>query len=256
MHITSSGLWVVLLGATLISAHGHISEVIIDGISYYGHDPTKVPWGPQPESITWSNGATDNGFVASDTTSLASRAINCHREATNAELVAPVTAGGTVSLTWSDWPESHHGPVLNYMANCGADCTTVDLESLRWFKIDHLGQLKPSTEGGQPGRWADDILFDNDLTWTVTIPKELKAGNYILRHELIALHPGGDEGTTQMYPQCVNLNVTGGGTVEPEGIAGSKLYSSTDPGLMHNIYNDYWTPELKYVIPGPPVCKS
>ncbi|KAK4118342.1 lytic polysaccharide monooxygenase [Parathielavia appendiculata] len=239
--------------ATLVSGHGHVSQVTIAGISYYGHDPTKVPWGPQPDSITWSNGAKDNGYVASDPVTLASRDVNCHLNATNGKLVAQVAAGSDIAVTWNDWPVSHHGPVLDYMADCGADCTTVDLDELRWFKIDEMGQLEKSTVGGVAGRWATDLLIEKNLTWTVTIPTHLKPGNYVLRHELIALHPGGAENSTQLYPQCINLNVTGEGTVLPKGTPGSQLYSSQDPGLVHNIYTDFWLPNRDYIIPGPSV---
>lgn len=255
MHITASrAIPAILLSAAHVSAHGHLESVTINNISYYGHDPTKVPWGPQPDSITWTNGAKDNGYVPSDAASLASRDINCHLNATNGVLTAPIAAGDTVHITWNQWPESHHGPVVNYMANCGEDCTTVDVEDLRWFKIDEMGQLELSTVGGTPGKWADDLLFENNLTWPVTIPAHLKAGHYILRHEIISLHPGGAENSTQMYPECINLNVSGTGTVEPEGIPGAQLYKSTDPGLLHNIYTDFWQPDRTYVIPGPPVC--
>ncbi|KAK4096274.1 lytic polysaccharide monooxygenase [Parathielavia hyrcaniae] len=245
-----------LFWVALVSSHGHVSQVTIDGTSYYGHDPTKVPWGPQPDSITWSNGAKDNGFVLSDPVSLASRDVNCHLNATNGKLVAQVAAGSDVAVTWSDWPESHHGPVIDYLADCGADCTTVDLDELRWFKIHEMAQLEKSTVGGEAGRWATDLLIDQNLTWTVTIPARLKPGNYILRHELLALHPGGAENTTQLYPQCINLKVTGGGAVLPMGVPGSQLYSSKNPGFLHNIYIDFWAPDQTYIVPGPPVSSS
>jgi cellulase len=35
--------------------------------------------------------------------------------------------------------------------------------------------------------------------WTVKIPTTIKAGNYVLRHETIALHEG-FEGKAQFYP--------------------------------------------------------
>jgi hypothetical protein len=217
-----------------------------------------VPWGPQPDSITWSNGAADNGYVASSADALASPDINCHLNATNAKLTAPVTAGGKVDITWSDWPVSHHGPVLDYMADCGEDCTTVDMTTLEWFKVGELGQLELSTVGGTAGKWAADLLFEHktNLTWTVTVPEEIKPGNYILRHEIISLHMGGAENSTQMYPQCINLKVAGNGTVSPKGLPGPKLYSAQDPGIVYNIYIDYWNPQTVYRIPGPPLCKS
>lgn len=52
-----------------------------------------------------------------------------------------------------------------------------------------------------------------------------------------------------MYPQCINLKVTGGGSDNPEGTLGTELYTSTDPGILYNIYNDETSPV--YQIPGP-----
>ncbi|KAF4444287.1 endoglucanase IV precursor [Fusarium acutatum] len=137
------------LFACKVSAHGHVSEVLINDKSYYGHDPTKVPYVTQPESITWTNGAKDNGFVTSTASALASPDIICHLNATNGRLTADVTAGTTITVRWSDWPQAHWGPVLDYMTRCpNDDCTTVDKTKLKFFKIDELGQL---TRGNVPG---------------------------------------------------------------------------------------------------------
>ncbi|RYP07345.1 hypothetical protein DL764_002561 [Monosporascus ibericus] len=242
-----STILAALAGAASVSAHGHVTKITADGVTYDGFDPTSAPYAPQPDSIAWSNGATDNGFVLS--ADVSNPDIICHLDATNGALIAPVAAGGDVSLTWNQWPESHKGPVIDYLADCGGDCSTVDKTTLKWFKIKELGQLELGAGAGQVGKWADDLLIENGLTWTTTIPASIKPGNYVLRHELIALHDGGNEGKTQMYPQCVNLKITGSGTESPEGVIGTELYTPTDPGLFHNIYNDETNPT--YQIPGP-----
>lgn len=242
-----STILAALAGAASVSAHGHVVKVVADGVSYDGFDPTSAPYGPQPDSITWSNGATDNGFVLS--ADVNDPDIICHLDATNAALSAPVTAGSDVDITWNQWAESHKGPVIDYLADCGGDCTTVDKTTLKWFKIKELGQLELGAGSGQTGKWADDLLIENDLTWTTTIPASIKPGNYVLRHELIALHEGGTVGKTQMYPQCINLQITGSGTESPEGVVGTELYTATEPGINHNIYNDETNPT--YEIPGP-----
>jgi cellulase len=250
----SSGL-LALISASAVSAHGHISEVLINDKSYYGHDPTKVPWGPQPDSITWTNGAKDNGPVLSTAAALASPDIICHLNATNGVLTAPVLAGTTITLRWSDWPQTHWGPVIDYMARCANDdCTTVDKATLEFFKIAELGQISRGTVPGQAGYWANNQLRDDDFSWDVTIPQQLAPGSYIVRHEIIALHPGGAEGTSQMYPQCINLIVKGNGTAQPEGVVATKLYTSKDPGLLHNVFVDEWS-SVEYIIPGPPIVE-
>lgn len=43
-------------------------------------------------------------------------------------------------------------------------------------------------------------MIKNDNTWTVKIPASVKPGNYVLRHETIALHEAGTEGRSQPYP--------------------------------------------------------
>jgi hypothetical protein len=85
-----------------------------------------------------------------------------------------------------------------------------------------------------------------------TIPSALKAGNYVLRHEMIALH-GAQNGDAQFYPQCVNIKVTGSGTAVPKnGVPGTKIYGQKDAGLNFNLYQKQIT---TYPIPGPPVWK-
>ncbi|KAI1457478.1 glycoside hydrolase [Annulohypoxylon moriforme] len=249
----TSTLLAALSSIVSVSAHGHISTVTIDGKSYTGFEPTWAPWGPQPDSVTWSNGASDNGYVPSS--SLQSPDIICHLNATNAALTAPVSAGSNVVVQWNQWPESHKGPIIDYLADCGGNCSSVDKTKLKWFKIDEKGQLELGAGNGKTGKWASDMMMENNLTWTVTIPSSLKSGNYVLRHELIALHGGGSEGQTQMYPQCINLEISGTGTKSPSGIVGTKLYTSTDPGILYNIYNDEKLSSVSnYKIPGPAIA--
>ncbi|KAI0844749.1 lytic polysaccharide monooxygenase [Daldinia vernicosa] len=249
-----SSLLAAIAGAVSVSAHGHVTTVTIDGKSYTGFDPTSAPYATQPDSITWSNGATDNGFVLSS--ALQDPDIICHLDATNAALSAPVTAGSNVSITWNQWPDSHKGPVIDYLADCGGNCSSVDKTTLKWFKIAEAGQLTLGAGSGTTGKWADDLIIEDSLTWQVTIPSALKSGNYVLRHEIIALHEGGTEGKAQMYPQCINLQVSGSGTQSPDGVVGTQLYTSTDPGILHNIYNDEkLTSVSDYVIPGPALVK-
>ncbi|KAI0023606.1 lytic polysaccharide monooxygenase [Xylariomycetidae sp. FL0641] len=238
-----------LVGAVNVAAHGHVSSIVVDGETYEGFDPTSAPYLPSlPDSIAWSNGATDNGFVASS--DVANPDVICHIDAGNAALSAEAAAGSNVSITWNTWPETHYGPVIDYMADCGGDCATVDKTSLKWFKVQEMGQLSLGSSG-TPGKWADDLIVENSFTWDATIPASLKPGNYVWRHEIIALHSAGSEGGAQLYPQCFNLKVTGSGSQSPEGTVGTSLYTPTDAGIMYNIYNDESKSAIDYQIPGP-----
>jgi len=39
-----------------------------------------------------------------------------------------------------------------------------------------------------PGHWASDDLLANNAPWTSAIPASTAPGNYVVRHEIIALH--------------------------------------------------------------------
>lgn len=56
------------------------------------------------------------------------------------------------------------------------------------------------TPGGS-GTWVTDELIKNNFTSSTTIPRNLKAGNYVIRHEIIALHSAGNDNGAQFYPQ-------------------------------------------------------
>jgi hypothetical protein len=120
----------------------------------------------------------------------------------------------------------------------------VNKTQLEFFKIEEAGLLETSKS---PGRWASDELMAANNTWTVNIPSDIAAGNYVLRHEIIALHNAMSDNGAQAYPQCINLKVTGGGTATPKGIPATHFYKPTDPGILVDIFNNLRT----YVIPGP-----
>lgn len=142
-------LIIALAGAVSVAAHGHISSVTAGGQTFKGFDPTAAPFGPQPDSVTWSNGAKDNGFVPSS--AVDDPDIICHLGATNAQLSVPVAAGAAVELTWNQWLESHKGPVIDYLADCGGDCAAVDKTALKFFKIAEGGQLSLGAGGSAAG---------------------------------------------------------------------------------------------------------
>ncbi|KFA72019.1 hypothetical protein S40288_07666 [Stachybotrys chartarum IBT 40288] len=243
-----------LLSAATVSAHGWIRTITIGNDSYTGYNPTIASWQAVQDSIAWQNWATDTGFVPSDSAHLASSDINCHLDSVNAIKSATVAAGSEIQLDWTSWPDSHKGPIMDYLAPCEiGDCLTVDKDTLEWFKIAELGQLEPGAGNGVTGIWADDVLAEANWVWTVTIPADIAPGSYVLRHELLALHSAYAEGDAQFYPQCMNLIITGNGTRTPAGVLGRELYTSTDAGVLYNVYSD--EPDTPYPIPGPPLCK-
>jgi hypothetical protein len=86
-------------------------------------------------------------------------------------------------------------------------------------------------------------------TISVTIPKCIPAGNYLIRNEHIALHVAQSQGAAQFYLSCGQLVVTGGGSTQPQNLAAFPgAYSATDPGILINI--NYPIP-TSYTNPGP-----
>jgi hypothetical protein len=68
------------------------------------------------------------------------------------------------------------------MAPYEGDISTVDVTKLKFFKIAEMGLLEDGVT------WATNVLTANENVTAVTIPHDIKAGNYLVRHELITLH--------------------------------------------------------------------
>jgi hypothetical protein len=102
--------------------------------------------------------------------------------------------------------------------------------------------------------------MNRNITYA-TIPHDIKAGKYVVRHEIIAMHFSTEDSVWQRadppilgpqhYIECFNIEVTGGGTATPQGakFPGAYKHFRNEPGLYFDIY---WgvTP---YPIPGPPL---
>jgi cellulase len=235
-------LLALVAGASVVSAHGYVSQWNVGGQTFDGFNQQ---WQSDPSQlddfIAWSTTASDNGFV--EPSAYGSPDIICHRGAANGKLnTATVAAGGKVIATWNTWPDSHHGPIIDYLAPA-SDPTTVDKASLSWIKIQESGLQS----GSNPGVWATDNLLANNLAHEITIPADLKPGNYVLRHEIIALHSANQANGAQNYPQCVNIQVTGSGSQLPAGTVGTSLYKADEAGILFNLYTSF----TSYTMPGP-----
>ncbi|KAJ2523410.1 hypothetical protein GGI11_001469 [Coemansia sp. RSA 2049] len=219
--------------------------------------------GAQAHTFLWgvtTNGVThgmtqcirpyiSNGQRTYPVTDTASADLTCRTSSMDpaATEKCPIAAGSNISLQWSHYnndfsspiSQSHTGPVIVYMA---------PLESNGagnvWFKIYEEG-WDNSTE-----QWSTDKLIANKGKRDVTIPADLKAGDYLLRSEIIALHGARRVGGAQFFPNCVQLTVTGSGSSVPSGVAIPGAYGERDPGIL---YARSRTDNSGYVIPGPPV---
>ncbi|KAF4626676.1 hypothetical protein G7Y89_g11482 [Cudoniella acicularis] len=225
-------------------AHGIAQAIIADGVFYNGYNPSFQYATPAPVTVGWKT-PQDLGNTFVPPASYASGDIICHLSASNAMAAAPVKGGSKIEFQWTPWPVTHKGPVIEYLANCNGPCETADKTKLQWFKISEVGFLDKSLKNGY---WASDQLIANNNSWTTIIPPTIASGNYVLRHEIIALHAAGNANGAQNYPFCFNLAITSSGTDKPAGVLGTTFYKATDPGILFDLYGS-WT---SYTIPGPP----
>jgi len=229
----------VLSIAHLASAHGYVQNLSIAGKTYPGWLPFDSPY-TSPATTSIVRKVPDDGPV----TDVTSAAMACN-QVTNAPaaLTADVNAGTDVKITWNRWPDDHKGPITVWMANCGASCTNFNPSTGNvWFKIEEATL-------GADGLWPTDKLIANGLTWDATIPSGLKAGHYLLRMEILALHSAG---APQFYPSCAQLNVKGSGSSTPSTSSLADL-----PGAYakagNAIYGDIWEQPKTWPLAGPAV---
>ena len=130
----------------------------------------------------------------------------------------PVRAGDNITAVYWYWLHPV-GPMTVWLARCdsddspGGDCKDVDVSAARWFKIWESGLLEgPNLAEGLWYQKGFQKWDGSPALWPVTIPKGLRSGLYMIRHEILSLHV---EYKPQFYPECAHLNVTGGGGLVP-----------------------------------------
>lgn len=164
---------------------------------------------------------------------------------TSADLNATVAAGGKVKAIWKQWTHEQ-GPVMVWMYKCSGSFQSCDGSGQNWFKIDQEGMTAPPLSGRN---WGTAKVLKN-LYWESTIPASLAPGNYLIRHELLALHQAN---TPQFYAECAQIYVSGSGSKTPSGNYLAKIpgYApQSDPGITVDTYSSAIT---TYTPPGPPV---
>ncbi|KAF7368732.1 hypothetical protein MVEN_00198000 [Mycena venus] len=243
----STVLFLPLLAVPYVSAHGFVHKVWIGTKTYLGNTPNAEPTNSivrQIDSVDPVKGA-DNPNV------------NCGNDAQLAGDIADANPGDNMSFLWtggdlSTWPHNI-GPMLTYMASCGStDCTTFNSTNAKWFKIAQIGRIP----GDSDGTWFQNRLFANaGVPANVTLPATLAPGNYIIRHEIIALHLATSPGGAEFYPSCSQIRVGGSQTGAPtddELVSLPGAYSDNDPGIL--VPNVFDTPPPPYTFPGPPIA--
>ncbi|CAL1712872.1 unnamed protein product [Somion occarium] len=227
--------------ATSAFAHTIFQQLYFNGVDQGHINGIRVPDYDGPITDVTSNDVICNG------------GINPYHQPIS-KAVLTVAAGSQVTTEWhhtlngadpSDSADpidpSHKGPVLVYLAQI-PDATQSSVTGLKWFKIYEDGLTSD-------GKWGVDRLIANKGKVTFTLPSCIAAGQYLLRAEIIALHAAGSYPGAQLYMECAQLSVTGGGNVSPATVSFPGAYKGTDPGITINIYQSL----SGYTIPGPPV---
>ncbi|KAJ7580637.1 hypothetical protein C8J56DRAFT_1057588 [Mycena floridula] len=166
-HNLSVSLFLSLLARVV--AHGPGAQVTLDGHAF----PGNLPAGSQPvASVVRLVSSGDSKKGATDPY------IDCGNDAQAATAVAPATPGSVLAFKWtgeSDQVNWFHntGPMLTYLASGGE--TTCDNST--W--------LVPNVDRSPA---------------TATLSTNLAAGNYLVHHEVIALHNALSIDGAEFYP--------------------------------------------------------
>jgi hypothetical protein len=145
-----------------------------------------------------------------------------------------------------------------WMYKCAGAFSSCDGSGAEWFKIDEGGfhgdgvKVFLDTETGSG--WDIAKLVGGNKSWSSKIPAGLAPGNYLIRHELIALHQANNP---QWYAECAQIVVTGSGTAQPDSSYKAAIpgyASNNDANIRFNI-NDHSLPQT-YRVPGPAVYKG
>ncbi|KAK0718443.1 glycoside hydrolase [Lasiosphaeria miniovina] len=239
--MTLSNLAVLtVLAAGHVAAHGFVQYIEAEGVQYRGYDPGFRYQDPAPRVAGWYADNPDIGFVGPQ--SFADPDIICHKSARPGQEYVAVRAGANVTLQWLTWPESHVGPIIDYLAPCpsAGGCAGADKTQLKFVKLAQRA-LKPGATAATDWlkAWVVDDFRQDGYRWRVHVPANLAAGLY-------------DVNGAQAYPQCVNLNITAGGATEiAGGVSPVEFYNAEDPGIHVNVYGGL----TEYPFPGPPLWR-
>ncbi|TCD67718.1 Fungalysin/Thermolysin Extracellular metalloproteinase 5 [Steccherinum ochraceum] len=225
-----------------VNAHGYVEEVTIDGKAYKGN-PIGLDGAPSFASPI--RRVNDNGPIAT----VNDPQLSCG-QSDKASVVADANPGSVVEFQWtSGWPHVL-GPIITYLAECvDTTCDQFDSRNGSWIKIHRLGRKADNTTWYQA-----DVAANKPIS--VTLPTNIKPGQYLIRHEIIALHNVVDDGTgAEFFPSCTQLRIGGsaqGGPSSVDEVMFPGGYNASNKGLSTP------TSELDtlnpYLFPGPRIA--
>ncbi|CAE6494405.1 unnamed protein product [Rhizoctonia solani] len=213
-------------------AHGYVKKVeILGSDSFNGPKPGATGVNKSP-----IRGITDQSPVKN----LQSKDIICGFGATPGSVVASAKPGDTIVYSWgNDLAENGNwihdtGPMMTYFAQVPAGQTADAFtgEGAKWFKTDEAGKKN--------NKWVQASLMTG-TTFKTKIPETLANGDYLVRHEIVALHNAESKGGVEFYPSCLQLRIKNSNAGDATVTATPTLsfpgaYTANDPGLLVNVF--------------------
>jgi hypothetical protein len=95
--------------------HGYVTGVRVNGAGWTdGQNPNWYYISSPPATAGWKALNQDNGFV--QPSSFQTSDIACHKSGVTNTKYISANAGDTLTIYWNTWPDTHKGPILNYIA--------------------------------------------------------------------------------------------------------------------------------------------
>ncbi|KAG9126538.1 hypothetical protein FRC07_003079 [Ceratobasidium sp. 392] len=248
---TCSALFAAILALAIprhVAAHGIVTKVKVGEIA---HD------GPKPGSTLKNNSPIRGVTDQSPLKDLQNNDMICGMGATPGSAVASAKPGDSLEYTWGNmvaddgrWIHDT-GPMMTYMTQVpqGKNATNFDGIGAKWFKIDQVGKKN--------NKWVQASLMTG-ATFKTKIPETLADGDYLVRHEIIALHNAGSKGGVEFYPSCLQLRVQNSNagkalvTASPT-VSFPGAYTATDPGILVDVFSQ--APDgSEYKFPAGPIA--
>ncbi|EUC55826.1 glycoside hydrolase family 61 protein [Rhizoctonia solani AG-3 Rhs1AP] len=230
-----SAILALLTSASAAYAHATVRAVFINGVDQGNGENTYIRSPP-------------NNFPVKD---LNSDAVACNVNNRPVSKTLPVSGGDVITFEFTH--ERRGGDIISptHKGSVGvfAAPTSSNGQGPVWVKLHQ--------EVYTNGQWATDKLIQNGGHVSITVPN-LKAGEYLFRPEIIALHESDTAYNAnpargvQLYMECIQFKVVSSGSISlPAGIDFKKSYTYADKGLVFDLYRP--GAGMAYVPPGGPV---
>lgn len=159
--------------------------------------------------------------------------------------VCGAKAGSKITFEYRYWPDgsqpgaidiSHKGPCEVYMKKVDSAIKDQAIGG-GWFSIYRDDYDSASK------KWCTEKLITNNGYLSVTIPKDLQPGNYLIRPAMLALHQADKyPPDPQFYVGCAQVFLTSNGAAKPQNTVSIPGYVSfKDPAMTYHV----WDNELK-----------